>query len=237
MERVVALSLLAVTSIGNVLPVAAETSISEPKATLKQVDYVTAKPILETNTRFGTKDTQTVTTIPFEQEIIEDNELEYGKEIIEREGTNGQVIKHFQITYWDGKEVERKLTKTEKIPPTNETIRRGTKNVWHLYNTPEQGRVSYWAKLENVWATSYDGNCVGCRGLTYSGTKVTKGVCAVDPNLIPLGTNIYIPDYGFCRAEDIGGGIKGHRIDLGFENVANGSWSARYTNVYLLTKP
>lgn len=238
MERIVALSLLAVTSITNALPNTAGSTLNQKqKATTKQADYVVAKPILKTETKFGTKNIQTVTEIPYKKEIIRDNELEYGKEVVEQKGNNGKIIKRFQITYWDGEEVQRELLETEKTPPTNEIVRRGTKIVWRLYNTPEQGRINYWAKLENVWATSYDGNCVGCRGLTYSGTKVKKGVCAVDPKVIPLGTNMYIPGYGLCRAEDIGGAIEGYKIDLGFENVTQGFWSAKYTDVYLLTKP
>jgi len=50
-----------------------------------------------------------------------------------------------------------------------------------------------------------------------------------------LGTNFYVEGYGLCRSEDIGGAIKGNKVDLGFEDVRNGFWSARYTDVYLLT--
>jgi 3D (Asp-Asp-Asp) domain-containing protein len=57
---------------------------------------------------------------------------------------------------------------------------------------------------------------------------------AVDPAVIPLGTNVYIPGYGIGRAEDIGGAIKGRRIDLGFEDIDDGWWSARWVDVYLL---
>ncbi|MBU1110852.1 3D domain-containing protein, partial [Patescibacteria group bacterium] len=59
-------------------------------------------------------------------------------------------------------------------------------------------------------------------------------VCAVDRSEIPLGTLMYVNGYGLCRAEDIGGSIKGDRIDLGFEDVENGFWSARWTMIYLL---
>ena len=44
---------------------------------------------------------------------------------------------------------------------------------------------------------------------------------AVDPDVIPLGTKLYvksnvagIPDYGYCIAWDVGGSIKDMRIDL-----------------------
>lgn len=53
---------------------------------------------------------------------------------------------------------------------------------------------------------------------TYMGTVAEVGVVAVDPSNIALGSEVYVigsyGDYGVCRAEDIGGGIKGGRIDV-----------------------
>lgn len=86
----------------------------------------------------------------------------------------------------------------------------------------------------NVWATSYDANCRGCTGRAWAGTEVKIGVCAVDPKVISLGTSFYVLGYGPCRAEDIGGMIKGKHIDLGFPDVKNGFWSTRFTDIYLL---
>lgn len=51
-------------------------------------------------------------------------------------------------------------------------------------------------------------------GITASGTVVHRGVVAVDPDYIPLGTRLYIENYGYAYAEDTGGAIKGNRIDL-----------------------
>lgn len=36
------------------------------------------------------------------------------------------------------------------------------------------------------------------------------------------------------EAEDIGGGIKGQMIDLGFDDVSKGWWHAQWTDIYLL---
>ncbi len=46
------------------------------------------------------------------------------------------------------------------------------------------------------------------------------GIIAVDPDIIPLGTHVYIPGYGDAVAEDVGGAIHGHRIDVAFDTRA-----------------
>lgn len=92
-------------------------------------------------------------------------------------------------------------------------------------NPPEEQEAQPmpWAhKLENVTVTYYD-CCVACcgkdDGITYSGTwAVPYETCAVDPDVITLGSAVTV-DYGdgelhYCRAEDIGGGVNGNRIDI-----------------------
>ena len=56
------------------------------------------------------------------------------------------------------------------------------------------------------------------KGLTYMGTKCRDGVIAVDPKVIPLGTKVYIPQFGkVFVAEDTGSAIKGNKIDIWFK--------------------
>lgn len=67
-------------------------------------------------------------------------------------------------------------------------------------------------------ATAYSADCAGCDGMTAIGRRAGRGIVAVDPRLIPLGTRLYIPGYGPAIAGDTGGDIVGHRIDLGFDS-------------------
>ena len=51
-------------------------------------------------------------------------------------------------------------------------------------------------------------------GITYTGTQATAGrTVAVDPDIIPLGSKVYIDGVEYI-AEDIGGVIKGKHIDV-----------------------
>lgn len=52
------------------------------------------------------------------------------------------------------------------------------------------------------------------RGLTSRGVPTRTGVIAVDPRVIPYGSKIHIPGYGWGTALDTGGSIKGNTIDI-----------------------
>lgn len=50
---------------------------------------------------------------------------------------------------------------------------------------------------------------------TATGTRPKEGrTIAVDRNVIPLGSTVYIEGFGYYIAEDTGGAIKGNRIDV-----------------------
>lgn len=76
-------------------------------------------------------------------------------------------------------------------------------------------------------------------GVTYSGVKVRRDVfstIAADVNVFPLGTVLYIPDYGYGVVADIGGAIKGNKIDLYFDTVDDvyHLWGKKTVDVYVI---
>lgn len=86
--------------------------------------------------------------------------------------------------------------------------------------TEEVSRGASRTETLEVVVTGYNKDDPGMdgKGITFTGTKVHRGIAAVDPSIIPLGSGLYIPGYGYARAEDTGGAIKGNRVDLYFEN-------------------
>ena len=67
--------------------------------------------------------------------------------------------------------------------------------------------------------------------ITASGREVEHGIVAVDRNVIPLGTWLYVENYGFALAADVGGAIRGYKIDLFMECIIDARRFGRRHNV------
>lgn len=104
----------------------------------------------------------------------------------------------------------------EKIAEKKQEIIEGILKL----NKPEQKHATA-NKVLDIVATAYasgpEDNGIW-NDKTHIGTKVRPGIIAVDPNVIPLGTKVYIEfsngEGMYAVAEDTGGAIKGNRIDI-----------------------
>jgi len=80
-----------------------------------------------------------------------------------------------------------------------------------------------------VVATGYS-----IRGTTATGLPTARGVVAVDPSVIPLGTKLSIPGYGEGVAADTGGAVRGNVIDLWFPSLTEAlAWGRRTVTITL----
>ena len=84
-------------------------------------------------------------------------------------------------------------------------------------------------------ASAYSAYDDGNGNYTSGGNLVRKGLVAVDPGVIPLGTRLYIPGYGHAIADDVGGAIKGNRIDMAFSSHSEAmDFGRQQVTVYIL---
>lgn len=66
-------------------------------------------------------------------------------------------------------------------------------------------------------------------GKTKTGTDARTPGIAVDPKVIKLGSKVSIPGIGIRNADDVGGAIKGNRIDVRFATHAEAKRFGRQT--------
>ncbi len=75
-------------------------------------------------------------------------------------------------------------------------------------------------EIPGITATAYYPGPESCGeyadGYTFMEMVADYGIIAVDPRVIELGSVVYVENYGFAIAADIGGAIKGNKIDLCF---------------------
>ncbi len=96
--------------------------------------------------------------------------------------------------------------------------------------------VGEWTLIATAYyAFGSGGNDINGNGITATGLRARKGIVAVDPRIIPLGTKLFIPGYGEALAADTGGWIKNNRIDLCFESLEEAfKFGRRKVRVYLV---
>jgi 3D (Asp-Asp-Asp) domain-containing protein len=66
----------------------------------------------------------------------------------------------------------------------------------------------------------FEVSCHAGKGITASGRPSSRGTVSVDPRVVPLGTRLVIDKVGTRVAADIGGAIKGRRLDIWEPSVA-----------------
>lgn len=197
-----------------------------------------------------------IRTLPYNTIYCSDMTLEPGEERVLTQGREGRIHATVRTTYENSVKTEE-TTLNEKIleAPVNAVIARGIDRTANLaeggqersaanweeggWLTTDSGEVISYSKRLSVEATAY--SCEGYQGVTALGTTARYGAIAVDPSVIPYGTQMYIVSddgiyiYGYAVAEDCGGAIRGNMIDLYFDTVAECfEFGRRACTVYIL---
>lgn len=177
--------------------------------------------------------------VPYETVWLPDAELDLDHQWLEQEGEEGVHRWRYSVVYENGQEMARNL-EDEWLArePTTKVIAYGTKITVRELETPD-GTFDYWRRIR-MMATSYTAATCGkapdhpLYGVTRLGWKMRHGIVAVDPSVISLRSQVYVPGYGQGVAGDTGGAIRGRRIDLGYDEDNLVYW-LKWVDVYVLT--
>jgi resuscitation-promoting factor RpfB len=182
------------------------------------------------------KKTENVTdSVAFQTETREDSSLAKGKQQVIANGEEGTVVKTYEVTYENGEEVNRELVKEEVTKESkNRIVAVGTKEPQNLVTLSAGSGKEF-----TMTASAFTAYCSGCSGYTTTGINLKANpdmkVIAVDPNVIPLGTRVWVEGYGEAIAGDTGGAIKGNRIDIHVPTKADAyKWGVRKVRVKIL---
>jgi 3D (Asp-Asp-Asp) domain-containing protein len=173
------------------------------------------------------------TPLPFDTEYQPVSNLDLDSQSVLQNGEYGLTAQRVRVRYEDGQEASRQVeNQWVSRQPQSRIIGYGTQVVMHTA-TVDGAQIQYWRVL-NMYATSYHPSEGG--GTTASGLPLQKGVAAVDTSIVPFFTQMYVPGYGEVIAADIGGGVIGRWIDLGYSDDDYIPWHS-WVTVYFLWPP
>jgi len=201
--------------------------------------------------------TQQKTVIPFKTVYKDTNTLTKGTQKTVTQGSDGYTLSETVQTLVNGTVTDTVTNDNVKtVQPVDAVVERGTKAVaaaapapstkaasttpdssgtGGTFTAPDGTKYHYLYKL-TVTATAYG---TSVPALTASGLPAKVGVIAVDPDVIPLLSKVYVTgsygDYGVCTAADTGSAIKGDTIDIYMATMAEEvAFGRRIMTVYVL---
>jgi len=174
--------------------------------------------------------------IAYPSRVVADPQLYKGNRVVRTSGKPGVDQRIIQALYANGHPAETvPLAWTVVRPAVPEVIAVGTRALiasrgdfaGHEYMMLEA--TGYYSGPNNY------GGAIGPR--TAIGLLAQRGVVAVDPSVIPLGSRLFIEGYGYAIAGDTGGAIQGMRIDLCFNTYDEAiNFGRRTVKVYIIDR-
>lgn len=225
---------------------------------LKEDDFIDLdlnEPILEgmtvTVTRVRYIERQTQEVIPFTTETVVSNLVSMYTSEVTQTGENGTRTNTSRVKYVNGVRVSETAVSSEVTKePVTEVISQGA-----ALRTPYSKRDTDTLVLENGLPASYEYVISGKSTAytaregsgTYSGRKLQIGTVAVDPDIIPFGSELYIVSadhsyvYGYAIAADTGDlTAHGVLVDVYMGTIDDAyyiscQYGAKYVDIYVLS--
>jgi 3D (Asp-Asp-Asp) domain-containing protein len=146
----------------------------------------------------------------------------------------GQGVRVYQVLVMGETETTRTVKAEEVVrEPVAAIVKVGTKPAAAPRSTPASSSAYLrpgatasavapeGGTVMSMVATAYTPWDPGCGGIRVIENKLASygvaegwGIVAVDPKVIPLGTRLHVEGYGYAVAADVGGAIKGNKIDV-----------------------
>jgi 3D (Asp-Asp-Asp) domain-containing protein len=167
--------------------------------------------------------------IPFGIRQVPDAGLPAGVTVVAEPGAFGVLTQVFLDDLVDGDVVESTQVSQDQTAPSDQVVRVGTGAPPPAPAPDLTGAPAGYARAIAGSSTAY------CDlGHTATGTQAGPGSIAVDPTVIPLGSHLYVPGYGYGWAVDTGGAIKGTIVDVWMSCPAAIQWGRRQLTIYVL---
>lgn len=181
--------------------------------------------------------------------------LPQGTEKVVQEGKDGVRTAIYEVVWSEGQQISRQFVEEQDSTAVDEIVEYGTgaKTVSSTdriasvsKNADGSGTLTFtsgatlnFSGVKSMTATAYTAGYGGADYCTATGTAVRVGTVAVDKNVIPLGTRMYIVAsdgsvvYGMAVAEDTG--VKGNKVDLYYDTYQQCiNFGRRTCTVYIL---
>ena len=181
-------------------------------------------------------------------------ELPKGTERVVQEGADGVRTSIYEVVWSNGERISRQFVEELDSTAVDQIVEYGTsaaaveqtdriasvkKNADGSGTlTFESGTTLNFSQAKSMTATAYTAGHGGADYTTATGTFVEVGTVAVDKNVIPLGTRMYIVTndgivYGMSVARDTG--VKGNKVDLYYNTYRECiEFGRRSCTVYIL---